>query len=80
MWRISSDSGNKFDLAQEFTLSTGASVNIWTKIGTNSSTNIYMNQTTEFWLNTSDCAYVKDADGQKIDAICYGPAKFSPAP
>lgn len=72
-WRLSSDSGNKFDLTFDFTLAKSATVKIWTKGGTNNSTNIYMNWPTEFWNDTSDCAYLRiPADGETVDAVCYG--------
>ncbi len=84
LWRVSSDSGNKFDLLDEFTLSVGATVKIWTKHGDNNSTNIYMDRENQFWNNTEDCAWLKDASdsGNTIDGVCYGPNGlfYSPTP
>jgi hypothetical protein len=72
-WRISSDTGSKFDITFDFTLAKGATVKVWTKGGTNNSTNIYMNWPTEFWKDNKDCAYIKIPDeGETVDGICYG--------
>jgi hypothetical protein len=73
-WRLSSDSGNKFDITGEFTLPTGATVKVWTKSGDNTTTNIFMNRTTEFWNNNGDKAYLRDNEGKVVDSICYGTA------
>lgn len=82
LWRVSSDSGNKFDLLDEFTLSVGATVKIWTKHGDNNSTNIYMDREIEFWNDSTDCAYLKDDSRKTIDGVCYGNNGlfYSPAP
>ena len=84
LWRVSSDSGNKFDLLDEFTLAVGSTVKIWTKHGDNNSTNIYMDRDIEFWNDNSDCAWLKDAsDSRKtIDGVCYGTNGlfYSPSP
>lgn len=73
-WRLSSDSGNKFDITGEFTLPTGATVKVWTKSRDNTTTNIFMNRTTEFWNNHGDKAYLRDNEGKVVDSICYGTA------
>jgi hypothetical protein len=84
LWRVSSDSGNKFDLIDEFTLSVSATVKIWTKHGDDNSTNIYMDLENEFWNDSKDCAWLKDdSDPRKtIDGVCYGTNGqiYSPAP
>jgi hypothetical protein len=72
-WRITSDSGNKFDITFDFTLAKGATVKVWTKGGTNNSTNIYMNWPTEFWNDSKDCAWIKiPAESETVDGLCYG--------
>lgn len=72
-WRISSDTGNKYDITFDFILAKGATVKVWTKNGTNNSTNIYMNWPTEFWKDNKDCAYIKNPDeGKTVDGVCYG--------
>jgi hypothetical protein len=73
-WRISSDSGNKFDIETDFTLAGVSTVKVWTKVGINDSSNLYMMRTTEFWKDNQDCAYLKDDSDQRktIDGVCYG--------
>lgn len=71
-WRLSSDSGNKFDIMHEFTLAAGSTVKIWTKPGANTSKNIFMQRTVEFWNNFGDIAYLRDNEGKIVDSVCYG--------
>jgi hypothetical protein len=80
-WRIVSDSSTsfKYDLPK-FTLKTGQTVKVWTKIGTNSSSVLYMNQTNEFWKDNQDCGYLKDADRATVNSFCYGITGFTAAP
>jgi len=70
-WRISSDSGHKYDLTSAFTLSASGTVKIWTKSGDNDTDDLYMDRAEEFWNNHADCAYVIDDDGEKVDSVCY---------
>ena len=72
-WRVVNDRSEKFDIP-EFSLNGNTTVKIWTKTGTNDSTNLYMDRTDEFWNNVSDCAYLRDDSQPRktIDAICYG--------
>lgn len=74
-WRISSDSGNKYEFPA-FTLKTGQTVKVWTKTGTNSSSTLYMNRVTEFWQDNSDCGYLKDSSDPRrtINSFCYSSA------
>jgi len=55
-------------------LSSSSTVKIWTKSGTNDSSNLYMNWPEQFWLDDADCAWLKDDSQPRktIDAICYG--------
>jgi hypothetical protein len=69
-WRISSETGHKYDITVDFSLGASATVKIWTKSGDNDSDEIFMDLTEEFWKNSGDCAYVKDDEGDPVDAIC----------
>jgi hypothetical protein len=73
-WRISCDSGNKFDISFNFTLGVNSTVEIWTKPGTNDSDDLFMNRKEEFWHDHEDCAYVKNDEDprEQVDGICYG--------
>lgn len=72
-WRISSDTGNKFDIDFEFNLGTDDTVEIWTKPGNNTFDDLFMNRKEEFWHDREDCAYVMNDEEprQQVDGICY---------
>jgi len=72
-WRVVNDSSEKYDIPK-FSLSGSSTVKIWTKSGTNDNNDLYMNRTTQFWLDNQDCAYLRDDSQPRktIDAICYG--------
>ena len=90
-WRIASDfSGElfKYDFPK-FTLNSQKTVKVWTKIGTDSSTQLYMNLTENllaengehgFWKNNEDCGYLKNDSRQTINSFCYGTTGFTAAP
>jgi hypothetical protein len=80
-WRISSDTGNKYDFPA-FTLKVGQTVTVWTKTGSDSSSVLYMNRTEEFWKDNKDCGYLKDSSDPRNtkDSFCYESAGlFAPA-
>jgi len=53
----------------EFTLEAGATVNIWTKSGTNTTTDLYWGLGSAIWNNGGDMVYLKD-DANKIISTC----------
>ncbi len=60
----------------KFTLKKYSTVKVWTRSGSNTSTNLYWNRTTQVWNDGGDCAYIhkynKDTnDWERIDAICF---------
>ncbi|MGB3700167.1 MAG: lamin tail domain-containing protein [Anaerolineales bacterium] len=81
-WRIVSDSSTNFKYDfPKFTLKTGQTVKVWTKVGTNSSSQLYMNRTQEFceennnncfWKDNGDYGYLKDNSRQTINSFSYG--------
>ncbi len=80
-WRIASDSSTNFKYEfPKFTLNAGQTVKVWTKIGTNSTSNLYMNRTEQFWQDNSDCGYLKDDERKTINSFCYGITGFFAAP
>ena len=80
-WRISSDSSTEFKYEfPEFTLNKGQTVKVWTKNGTNSSTQLYMDREVEFWKDNGDCGYLKDDTRRTINSFCYSTTGlFAPA-
>ena len=80
-FRIASDSSTDFKYEfPKFTLNAGQTVKVWTKWGTNSSTTLFMNRTTQFWQVNSDCGYLKDDERRTINSFCYGLSGFTAAP
>lgn len=74
-WRIRSEREPFFYTFPNFTLQDNSSVKIWTKSGTNTSSNLYMNNTAPVWNNVGDCGLLRDdgsGNGVLIDRLCYG--------
>jgi hypothetical protein len=66
------DNANHVFTFPTFTLNPGASVKVWTKAGTNTSTDLYWGSGAAIWNNTGgDCAYLRDAGGTPVDTYCY---------
>jgi len=55
-----------------FTLAVGAQVQVWTKSGTNNSTNLYWGSAQAIWNNTGDTAQLRNAGGTIISECSYG--------
>ncbi|MGW8225757.1 MAG: lamin tail domain-containing protein [Anaerolineales bacterium] len=80
-FRIASDSSTEFKYEfPKFTLNSGQTVKVWTKLGTNSSTTLFMNRTTQFWQDNKDCGYLKNDERKTINSFCYGLSGFTAAP
>jgi len=69
-WWIKADSGPRYDFVN-FTLGGGASVKVWTKNGSDTSTNLYWDRTEPVWNDNGDTAYLRDSDGKVIDTYQY---------
>ena len=54
-----------------FTLNAGASVQVWTGSGTNTSTDLYWGSGNAVWNNTGDTATLKDDTGTLVDEYTY---------
>jgi hypothetical protein len=73
-WFIRSENPIFYYFPDNFTLAASATVTIWTKSGTNTSSNLYWNRTDPVWDNHGDCGYLRDdSDGDNIlvDQYCY---------
>lgn len=69
-WTLRDDANHVFTFPT-FTLYTGAAVQVWTKSGTNTATDLYWGSGSAIWNNTGDCAYLRDSTGTPIDTYCY---------
>ena len=71
-WRITSDSEGAQDLNFNISIAGNGTITIWSKLGTNTSTNYYLGRAEPFWNNSGDCAYLRDEDRDIVDIFCYG--------
>jgi hypothetical protein len=69
-WTLRDDANHVFTFPT-FTLSPGATVQVWTKSGTNTPTDLYWGSGTAIWNNAGDCAYLRDSGGTAADTYCY---------
>jgi hypothetical protein len=69
-WTLRDDADHVFAFPT-FTLDAGATVRVWTKAGTNTSTDLYWRSGSAIWNNTGDCAYLRDSGGTPVDTYCY---------
>jgi hypothetical protein len=62
-----------------FTLASGARVRIWTKAGTDSATDLYMQRGAAIWNNVpGDMAILRDAGGSVLDTYSYWAVPATP--
>jgi competence protein ComEC len=75
-WRVRDEAGNKYYFPNNFKLSAGARVKLWTGSGTNDSSNLYWGRSEEVWNDGGDCIYLHLLDEHdnyvRVDAQCYG--------
>lgn len=69
-WRLS-DADNHDFIFPSFTLAPGATVQVWSKGGTNTATDLYWGQNQPIWTNTGDTAYLRNNSGVLIDSCSY---------
>jgi len=69
-WTLRDDANHTFTFPT-FTLNAGATVRVWTKSGTNTSTDLYWGSGSAIWNNTGDTAYLRDDHGNLIDTYSY---------
>jgi hypothetical protein len=69
-WILHDEANHRFTFPT-FTMRPGAYVRIWTKAGTNTTTDLHWGRDQAVWNNTGDCAYLQDSKGTLIDTYCY---------
>jgi hypothetical protein len=70
-WTLSNSAHDVFTFPT-FTLAPGATVRVWTKSGTDTSTDLYWGSEAALWDNTGDTAYLRDAGGNLESTYSYG--------
>jgi hypothetical protein len=69
-WTLRDRSGHIYTFPN-FTLGSKGAVNVWTKRGPNSQTDLFMNRDAPVWTNTGDVAILRDQAGQEISRYDY---------
>ncbi|MCL4867833.1 MAG: lamin tail domain-containing protein [Anaerolineae bacterium] len=69
-WTLRDEANHVFTFPT-FTLSPGAQVNVWTKSGSNTATNLYWNSAQAIWNNGGDTAFLRNAAGALISTCTY---------
>ena len=69
-WRLRDEEGNIF-FFPAFSLAAGNTVRVWTGTGTNNSSNLYWGRSEPVWNDHADCIYLRDAENNLIDGVCY---------
>ena len=69
-WTLRDEANHTFTFPS-FSLGSGATVNVWTKAGTDTATDVYWGRGSAVWNNTGDCAYLSDETGALVSTYCY---------
>ena len=79
-WRIRDEGTHRFYFPDNFQLSAGARVKVWTGSGTNDASNLYWGLDEEVWNNFGDCIYLHLLDEHNdyvlVDSLCYGLSSY----
>ncbi|MCC6606264.1 MAG: lamin tail domain-containing protein [Anaerolineae bacterium] len=70
-WTLSDNDSHVYNFPGGFSLAPGAAVQVWTKSGANSATNLYWGSGQAIWNNTGDTAYLRNG-GTLVDSCSYG--------
>ena len=74
------DPADIFNFPNNYKLLSGKSVKVWTKSGTDSSTDLYWGSDEPVWNLGSDCAYLRNEDNVRISSYCYSKPTKTPTP
>ena len=72
------DPADIFNFPNNYKLLSGKSVKVWTKSGTDSSTDLYWGSDEPVWNLGSDCAYLRNEDNVRISSYCYSKPTKTP--
>ena len=70
-WTLSDEEDKHTFLFPPFTLKAGAAVQVWTKSGTNTETDLYWGWGSPVWDDDEDTAYLRDATGTQVCSSSY---------
>ena len=69
-WMKAESESGRYDFPIDFILNSGASVNVRTGIGTDTTTDLYIGGTYSLWTSQNNCAYLRYSDGTLLDKEC----------
>jgi len=79
-WRLRDEGTHRYYFPNNFKLSAGARVKVWTGSGTNDASNLYWGLSEEVWNDFGDCIYLHLLDEHNdyvlVDSECYGLSSF----
>jgi len=70
-WSLADEAGAKYNFPAGYNLQASASVKVWTKAGTNTTTDLYWGNNRAIWNNDGDTADLKDDADALIDSCTY---------
>ena len=74
------DPADIFNFPNNYKLLSGKSVKVWTKSGTDTSTDLYWGSDEPIWNLGSDCGYLRNEDNVRISSYCYSKPTKTPTP
>jgi hypothetical protein len=69
-WTLRDDSKNIY-VFPYYILRSGGSINVWTKSGSDTYTDLYWGSPVPIWNDHGDCAYLRDEQDDKVTQYCY---------
>ena len=68
-WKIEDEGRKHTYIFPSYTLDAGSTVTVYTKMGTNSATELYWGSSSLIWNNDGDTAYIYDNNGQLVSTL-----------
>jgi len=82
-WLKAENQSGRYNFPSGFKLGSGQSVNVYSGVGTNTTTKLYIGAPFSLWTVTNNCAYLRDDEGTLQDKQCIGqtpPPTTTPTP
>ena len=76
-WMKAENQSGRYDFPASFKLGAGQTVNVYSGVGTDSASKLYIGAPFSLWTVTNNCAYLRDLNGTLQDKQCVG---ASPTP
>jgi hypothetical protein len=73
-WMKGESESGRYDFPNGFKLDAGQAVNVYSGVGTKSTTELYIGLPHSLWIISNNCAYLRDINGHLEDKQCVGQA------